>query len=318
MLRFTKSLIIGLIASSIGTAACFAEPTLKSSVIVHSQIVTVGDMFDGAGSLAEKGLFRSPAPGTIGAVPLPSIQLAAQRAGITSFDANGITHVRVERPGIAIDQEFLSTIFSQEVSSRGQLIANQEAKFSAFGNFKTVYADPMASKPATLLDFSFEPQTGRVSARLALAGHNAPLAISGKLEIMAPAAHLSRTMAKGEIIDINDIEFKSVPVRFSKVQGDMQLTDLVGKSLTRAVRGGSMVKLSDLSEPVLIARNDLVTILYQHGQLKLTVKGQALHAATQNQMVSVLNLMSKKTVQGIATGAGTVLITNDPTRIASR
>lgn len=318
MFRFAKSLFISLLTLSTSTTLCLAQPTLRSSVTVHSKIVTVGDMFDGAGNLAEEGLFLSPAPGTVGAVPLPSIQLAAQRAGITSFDAKGITHVRVERPGLAIDQDFLGTIFGQEVANRGQLLPNQTAKFSAYGAFETIFADPIAAQPATLLDFTFEPQSGRVSARLALAGHNAPIAINGKLEIVAPAAHLTRSMAKGEIVDINDIEFKPTPVRFSKVQGDIQLENLVGKSLTRAVRGGSMIKLSDLTDPTLIDRNDLVTILYRNGQLKLTVKGQALHAATQDQTVTVLNLMSKKTVQGIAIGAGTVLITNDPTRVASR
>jgi len=318
MYRFTKSLIIGLIATSLCCAAAFAEPTLRSSIIIRSKIVTVGDMFDGTGNLAEKGLFRSPAPGTIGAVPLASIQLAAQRVGLPSFNAQGITHVRVERPGIAIDQVFLSNIFGKEIAARGQLYSNQEVKFSPFGKFETVYADPTAMHPATLLDFTYEPQSGRINASLALAGRTAPIAINGKLEIFAPAAHLDRTMAKGEIIGISDIEFKSVPVRFSKVQGELQLQDLVGKSLTRPVGAGSMIKLSDLSDPILINRNDVVTILFRHGQLKLTVKGQALHSATRNQPVTVLNLMSKKTIQGIATDAGTVLITNDPTRIASR
>jgi len=318
MFRFTKSLLTSGIVGALSITASFAAPTLKANVTVHSKIVTVGDMFEDAGMLAEKGLFRAPAPGTVGAVTLPSIKLAAQRVGIESFDAQGITHVRVERPGIAIDNEFLSHIFGQEVAARGQLRDNQEVQFAPFGSYNAIFADPNAANPATMLDFTFEPQTGRVAARLALAGHANPIRINGRLEILEPAAHLGRTMTKGEIIDISDIEFKSVPVRFSKTQGDLQLEDLIGKSLTRAVRGGSMIKISDLTDPVLINRNEIVTLFYQHGPLKLTVKGQALHAATEGQVVSVLNLMSKKPVQGIAAAAGTVLITNDPTRVASR
>jgi len=318
MFRFTKSLLTSALIGALSITAGFAAPTLKANVTVHSKVVTVGDMFDDAGMLAEEGLFRAPAPGTVGAVTLPSIKLAAQRVGIDSFDAQGITHVRVERPGIAIDNQFLSQIFGQEAAARGQLLDHQEAQFAPFGSYEAIYADPAASSPATLLDFTFEPQTGRVAARLALAGHTNPIRVNGRLEILEPAAHLGRTMVKGEIIDISDIEFKSVPVRFSKTQGDLRLEDLVGKSLTRAVRGGSMIKISDLSDPVIIDRNELVTLFYQHGPLKLTVKGQALHAATEGQLVTVLNLMSKKPVQGIAAAAGTVLITNDPTRIASR
>ena len=318
MIKLSKALFTGLVFTALSSTILVAAPVLKPSIVVSAKIVTIGDMFADAGSLAETGLFMSPKPGTVGAVPIASIKLAAQRAGLTDFDTKGISHVRVERPGMPINIEFLSDLFTQEISQRGMLNADQEAVFSPYRGLETVYADPSASTPVTLLDFEYSSQSGIISARLALAGHQQHLTINGKIEISAPAAHLRRTMARGEIVDINDIEFLSVPVRFSQAQGDLQLPDLLGKSLTRSVRGGSLIRRSDLSEPVLIERNDLVTILYHHGHLKLTVKGQALNSATENQVISVLNLMSKKTVQGIATSPGTVKITNDPTHIASR
>ena len=46
------------------------------------EVVTVGDMFDDAGLLAERALFRAPAPGTTGIVSLDAIRSAALRAGL--------------------------------------------------------------------------------------------------------------------------------------------------------------------------------------------------------------------------------------------
>ncbi|MGJ8527643.1 flagellar basal body P-ring formation chaperone FlgA [Maritalea sp.] len=318
MINQCKALFTGLVFAALSSTIVVAAPVLKPSIMVNTKIVTIGDMFEDAGRLAETGLFMSPAPGTVGAVPIASIKLAAQRAGLENFDTKGISHVRVERSGMPINIEFLSDLFGQEINILGLLGEDQEVVFSPYRGLEPVFADPSVATPITLLDFDYQPQTGVVSARLALAGHQQPLNINGKIEISAPAAHLRRTMARGEIVDINDIEFLSVPVRFSQAQGDLQLSELLGKSLTRSVRGGSLIRRSDLSEPVLIQRNDMVTILYRHGSLRLTVKGQALNSATENQVISVLNLMSKKTVQGIATGAGTVVISNDPTHIASR
>ena len=46
-----------------------AQPALKGDITVNTDIVTVGDMFDNPGELAETAIFRAPSPGTTGIVP---------------------------------------------------------------------------------------------------------------------------------------------------------------------------------------------------------------------------------------------------------
>jgi len=318
MLTSVKKLVFGLTATLLLSGAAIAAPTLKSNVVVSSNIVTVGDMFDNAGNLAETGLFRSPAPGTVGTVPLASISLAAQRAGLTDFTTNGIIQVRVERPGVAINQDFLSGMFTSELLDRNQLQPEQTIQFTTYGAYQPLFAALSSSTPATLLDFNFTPETGRIEARLSLSGLSSTINIVGRGEILAPAAHLVRTMSNGEIIGAEDIKFDIAPLRFSKAQGELDASDLVGKSLTRSIQGGSLLRLSDFREPTVINRNEMVTLYFKQGPLELSVKGRALQSATKGQAVSVLNLMSKKTVEGIATGTGKVLVSNDATRVASR
>lgn len=318
MTKLVSLLISSAAAIAISAGAALAMPVLKPHVKISSKIVTVGDMFDNAGALAEKGLFRSPEPGTLGNVPLASITLAAERAGISEFDNSGLSTVRVERTGVAINREFLNQLIERELATRNLLKADQLVQFSNFGGFTTIYAEETLAAPVDVLDFFYDQQTQRLQARLAILGQDAPLTLDGKVEVLAPVAHLRRTMNQGEIIDINDLEFRPTPIRFGHSQGELTVADLIGKSLTRTVREDTMLRPSDITDPLVIARNEVVTILFRKGSLKLTVKGQALHAASENQPVTVLNLMSKKVLQGIASSNGTVIITNDPTRLASR
>jgi flagella basal body P-ring formation protein FlgA len=318
MKKLISIFISSAAAVAISANVAFATPVLKPHVKISSKIVTVGDMFDNAGALAEKGLFRSPEPGTLGNVPLASISMAAERAGITSFDDRGLSSVRVERTGIAINRDFLNQLFERELAARNLLQNDQQVQFNNFGGFTTIYAEEAMGAPVEVLDFYFDQQTQRVQAKLAVLGQDSPLTLDGRIDVLAPVAHLRRTMNQGEIVDINDLEFRPTPVRFGHSQGELQVADILGKSLTRTVRENTMLRPTDLTDPLIIARNDMVTLLFRKGPLKLTVKGQALNAASVDQPVTVLNLMSKKVVQGIASANGTVIITNDPTRLASR
>ncbi len=318
MKRFSQIITAATFSLLATATAAFSAPTLKQHVIVNTKIVTVGDMFNDAGALAEKGLFMSPKPGTTGNVPLASIALAAERAGLSSFDDAGLSAVRVERAGLAINRDFLNNLMADELRNRDMLKPEHMVEFNNFGGFQTVHAATNQHMPVEVVDFYFNRQSNRVQAKLSVAGQTKPLTLDGTIDILAPAAHLRRTMTKGEIVDINDIEFRPTPIRFGQTNGELDVTNILGKSLTRTVRENTMLRPSDLSEPIIIGRNDVVTILYRQGPLKLTVKGQALHAASKDQTVTVMNLMSKKMVQGIATGTGTVVITNDPTRLASR
>jgi flagellar basal body P-ring formation protein FlgA len=118
------------------------------------------------------------------------------------------------------------------------------------------------------------------------------------------------------VLQASDVEMKQVPLKFAETAGTSELADVVGKALVRQSRAGMMLKPSDVAEPQLISRNELVTIYYRKGPLTLSVKGQALDGAGQGEPVQVLNLMSRKTLTAIAVSAGAVEIANNTLTVA--
>jgi flagella basal body P-ring formation protein FlgA len=69
-----------------------------------------------------------------------------------------------------------------------------------------------------------------------------------------------------------------------------------------------MLKPTDVTDPTVISRNALVTVLLKAGAMTLTVKGQALGTAAAGEPVDVLNTLTKKILHGVARSDGTVEI----------
>jgi len=305
--RFTAVSLMALLASPIGTA--LAAPALKAEIIVASAVVTVGDMFEGAGAKAEEALFRAPAPGSAGTVSLEDIRAAAAKIGLTEFSAEGISAVRVARTGTVVDETMLATLMAEDLKARGILTPGMSADALFDASFQPLTAEAVDA-PAQLLTLRYLPGTGAFTARFAIAGRAKPLDVTGEIELLVEVPHLTANLPAGSILQAEDIEMKRVPLRFAETNGFAAIEQLVGKQLTRQTRLGTMLRPADVGEPQLISRNEQVTVYFRQGPMTLTAKGQALNDAARGEPVAVLNQASKKVVHGVALESGAVEITS--------
>lgn len=311
----TRNPLLGLALLLLATAPVAAAPALRSEVVVRSQIVTVGDMFDDAGLLAEQGLFRAPAPGTTGVVSIDAVRQAATSIGLTGFTADGIERVRVARPATVIDAEFLTQLITDDLSARGIVAADVVAETHFDEPNLAINAEAIAD-PARLLNLRYLPGNGSFTARFLVAGHDEPIDVSGTITLMVEAPHLATTLPAGSVLTEQDVEMRLVPLATAESNGSARLQDLVGKALTRQSRAGMMLHANDVAAPQLISRNELVTVYLKAGPMTLTVKGQSLGNAATGDTVAILNLTTKKILYGTAISSGTVEVKTQPLTVA--
>jgi flagella basal body P-ring formation protein FlgA len=303
----------GLLALSAGAA--FADPVLKSEVDVAGNVVTVADMFADAGDLADRPLFLAPAPGTSGSVAIDDVRLAALKAGIPSFDDRGVTSVEVSRLSTPVDTDTLTRLISAELGRRGMLPGGASAvtTFERPPEGLVAAAEP---EPVQLTNFQYAAETGLFSARFALAGEADPLDVTGRIDLVVDAPALAATLPAGTILKASDIVTEKVPLRMAQNGNLAAAGQLIGKQLQRQSLAGMVLKATDVADPQLIARNDLVTVYLHAGPMTLTVRGTALNAASLGQPVSVMNAASKKIVHGIARADGAVEVSAAPLSVA--
>ena len=307
-LQFSLALLAGLLSAS----AAPAVPTLKGDITVNKAIVTIGDMFDDAGNLAETGIFMAPAPGTTGVVPLAELTRAAAMAGLTHFENVGYSRVRVARASTLVDAAMLDGLIGADLKRRG-IISGDITADLRFDIADVSFNAEAVANPASLVSLRYTPGNNGFSARFMIAGFDRPVDLDGTAQLMTRAPRLAKTLPSGAILSSSDFEFAEVPLATADAGGYADLSQLVGRQLVRQARGGIMLKATDVTEPKVVTRNTLVTVVLKSGPMTLTVKGTALTTAAVGEPVDVLNTVTKKILHGIARSDGAVEIVTSTT-----
>lgn len=299
-----------------GSMAGFAAPILKSNVTVSSSIVTVSDMFEDAGVWAEEALFRAPAPGTVGDVSLEAVRQATARIGLTEFENVGLLSVKVARAGVLIGETEIAKTLADHLVRSGNISPNMDVQLELSEPLSAIYAET-GDTPLLLDQIRYVPGTNTFAARFDVAGRPTPITVNGRLFFTVEAPHLAHQMPAGSVISADDIIMRPISAQVADATGIPSLEDLIGKQVTRQMREGLLVRLADISDPIVVARNETVTLYLKSGQMTLTVRGQALNNASRGETVSVLNLVSNRVVRGIAVNPGTVEIAPQSSMVAA-
>lgn len=114
----------------------------------------------------------------------------------------------------------------------------------------------------------------------------------------------ARSLAAGDIVQPEDVVWTSVQSHLAPANGPQDAADVIGLSARRALRAGQAVSARDLAAPQVIARNDIVEVLYRDAGIELTITGRAQRQAALGDTVSILNLQSNRTIEAVATGPG--------------
>lgn len=302
-----NKLVVPALFAILSATSALAAPVLKAEVSVNHPVVTVGDMFDDAGLLAETALFRAPAPGTTGMVSLEAVRAAAARAGLDDYLSDGVLAVKVERRAAVIDGTELTNLIEGDLNFRGLLPVGAEVVAKFDGGAPTFNAEDV-SVPVTLTTLRWQPGSRAFAARFEIAGVDLPVDVSGAIELMVEVPHLASTLKAGAVLTPADIEMKKVPFDYADQSGVETAEDLIGKELKRNGRAGLMLKAADVMERLTVRRNTQVTVLLKTGPMTLSVVGQSLADASAGQPVQVMNTVTKKILNGVAMADGTVAI----------
>ena len=309
-------LSLALLATLLSASTALAVPTLKGDITVNKAIVTIGDMFEDAGTLAETGIFMAPAPGTTGIVPLADLTRAAAMAGLTEFENVGYARVRVARASTLVDTAMLDALIDADLERRG-IVSGEVTAELRFDVADVSFNAEAVADPVNLVSLHYTPGNNGFSARFMIAGIDKPIDLDGTIQLMTKAPRLASTLPSGTILGEDDFEFADVPLATADAGGYADLRQLVGKQLVRQARGGIMLKASDVTEPKVVLRNTLVTVVLRSGPMTLTVKGTSLSTAAIGEPVDVLNTVTKKILHGIARPDGAVeIVTATTTNVA--
>jgi len=288
------------------------RPTLKAEAIVNGDIVRISDLVENAGDAAEVGIFRAPDIGQTGSVPASRVLEAVLPHRVLGLDTRGIAEVVVTRASRQITGKEIEARIVRALAGQSGLpdAANLTVTFD--NEIKPLNVEAAITAELRIMRLGYDPRSGRFDITFELPGSAAarklPLRFTGAIGETFEALVPNRAIAQGEMIRAGDL----VPARRPKSEAAQNVVrepeQAIGMSAKRPLRAGGIIRQSDVAKPEMVARNGSVTISYEVPGIVVSIRGQALEPGTMGDVINVLNVQSKKTLQATVTGPGRVSV----------
>jgi flagella basal body P-ring formation protein FlgA len=292
------------------TGAIPPAPALKRDVTVASEIVRIGDLVEHAGHKAEIPVFRAPDIGQTGMVPAARVVEAVRAHGYTIVETRGVREVAVTRASRIITVKDIEDRLAAVLAAQPGVGDVKSLTMTLERDARTIQVEPNVTAELQATRVYYDPRSGRFDVTFELPGsalaRRMPLRYVGTAIETVEAVIVARPLARSEMVKASDLVVERRPK--AEVRGDIvkSVGDAAGLAARRPLRAGEPVRAADLMKPDLVLRNEAVTLIYEAPGLVLTIRGKALESGAEGDLVNVLNIQSKRTVQGTVSGPGQV------------
>ena len=287
-------------------------PTLRAAVTVTSDLVRIGDLVDNAGPAANAAIFRAPDLGTTGTVPVAQVLDAIRTQHLFLVDTGNLTDVAVTRAGRAIGQKEVEERILRAFANRPNVGDARNLAITLDRDVRPVVIDPAASGDLLIVKSSFDQRSGRFDVVLELpsipGGRGVQQRYTGAVTDTVEVAIVARPIGRGEIVRNSDLMIERRPR--AELTGELitKFDDAIGRATRQPLRAGNPLRRTDLMKPELVHRDETVTLTYKAPGIVLTIRGKALDTGAEGDLVRVLNIQSKRPVQGYVSGPGHVTV----------
>jgi flagella basal body P-ring formation protein FlgA len=122
----------------------------------------------------------------------------------------------------------------------------------------------------------------------------------------APVLAYVHSLNAGDIVQAQDLTWSREAVAGADAPRDADT--VIGMAVRRPLREGDAVSLRDVSAPVVIKKDDVISVTFAVSGLSLTLQAKAMSDAAVGQSLTVVNPTSKKIIQAVATAPGQAVV----------
>jgi flagella basal body P-ring formation protein FlgA len=301
--------------------ALSATPSLKASATVMGDIVRIGDLVENAGAVADVPIFRAPDLGQTGSVPVASVLEAVRGHHIIGLDSRGLSAVSVTHAARAITAKDVEARILLALAGKYGLPDSSNLAVVFDNEVRTVAVEATATSELAVAHLSFEPRTTRFDVAFELPGSTVArrlsLRFTGSLTETFQAVVPTHEIAQGQVIKVSDLAVERRPKASSTPTTLTTIEQAQGLSTKHALRAGQVIRQADVAKPELVGRGETVTIVFEVPGILLTILGKAVEPGALGDVISVVNVQSKHTLQATVIGPGRVSVNAPTARLAA-
>jgi flagella basal body P-ring formation protein FlgA len=303
-----KRLALFLVLALVLAQPAMADALLRPNVVVDSDVVRLGDLFDNVGDKADTVVARAPAPGKRVTCDAEWLQHIAAMNQVVWRPQTLFDQAVVERTGVTVTHDRIEAELRTALSTQG---VPDQSEIDLDNRNTQVTVPINVSTQVGVRDLFYDSHTKRFTATVEVpadAPNATRLRVTGRVYTTVDVPVLARSLARDEVITAHDITWKRI--REDTLRRDV-ITDadqLIGMTPRQTVRNGQLVSTADLQKPLAVKRGAMVTMVLQLGSMTLTAQGRADEQGSVGDVIRLTNMQSNMTVQGRVDGPNQVSV----------
>jgi flagella basal body P-ring formation protein FlgA len=280
---------------------------LKTRTTLHGPQVYLRDLFEDAGTNADRLLGPGPGPG--GRIIVESRQLKAI-ARQYDVDWEPISHADravLEWPGRPLERDQVLAAVRAALVAQGAAL-DCDIVIPGF-NPPIVPVSGVSAPLITQLEF--DRDLGRFTAMLSVTGDGMePIStrLSGEVADVIELPVAVTRLTAGSIAGPDDIRMTRVHVTSVHTEVAHDSAMVIGMQLKLQLQAGVPIPLSNLMQPTQINRGDAVRLQLRTGDLWLTGQGMALESGAAGDRIRVRNVSSQAVLEAEVIKPGEVRV----------
>jgi flagella basal body P-ring formation protein FlgA len=312
------SLSIGfLVLATAGAAQAGVNVIFPAQNTVRGPRILVGDVANVvaettadqalANLIRDVDLGASPAPGTVQVLRRGQIvqQLTTTWAPVSDVRWTIPEEITLTGDGQVTDNDSIRKIILEYLDRSEPYISG------IYDLLNVTFSTPPALPPGKV-EYRFSPQPSSNPAYLtgtiffSVDGQDTGrLRVTAQIDLRMPAVVAARDLPRGHVLSEIDLSESQVP--YMQAKGALtEIGPALGQTLKTTVRTGAPIRDRDLVTTSMVKKGEVVTIVAQTENLKITALGQARQDGALGQTISVLNHDSKKTISAKVIGPNLV------------
>ena len=281
---------------------------LRPHVLVNESVIRLGDLFTNTGIHEKTPIAYSPKPGKKAIFDARWLYRVAKANDINWKPLTAHVQTIVERESIIISRQEIENLILEGLSEHG---LGTDISIELSNKFLRLHIPANMPSDLNIEDFVFQQRTKRFTAIINLPTGDRQakrLRITGRAYRTVKIPVLKQRLAPDSIIKESDLTW--IKARHHQIPQDtlLKTIDLVGLSPKRNLRGQVPIRSRDVQRPILVQKNNTVTIFHRLRNMTLTAKGKALDHGANGQVIRVINTRSNQTIEAEVTGYGRVVV----------
>ncbi len=274
-----------------------AQAAVTGPRIVLGDIAKIQSAGEKTKILAQLPIASSPAPGKSKNLYVVSvINTLRNRKEAVGVDWQGSPTISVTRLATKVTKADLETILGQFLKANSGRLPQAEIRLHI------LHAPQELLLPAGTLSWQVTPSRaailGSTSFSVAFAVDGKPAGnciVRGRLEALGDVAVAAIPLRKGEILNERSIRIEKQDL---SVLDDpfTKKTQLIGRETARTITAGTILDHDNITDPSIIHRGDMITIIARKGPMQLSTKGLAKQDGHLGEIIRVKNISSNKVI----------------------